>query len=158
MQAVMIVVALGFASMGVAALVRPSLIPAQFGTSAETSDARTEVRAVYGGFGVAMAVLLVVAALRADGPRDGVSLTVGIALGGMAAGRLIGMAIELAILSAFVPLKFLFALCGRFLDALVNLPFRLLGLAVKLVVVAVGFFFLFFFLQLSFRLLFGILR
>mmetsp|Transcript_47864 Transcript_47864/g.117276 ORF Transcript_47864/g.117276 Transcript_47864/m.117276 type:complete len:123 (-) Transcript_47864:185-553(-) len=94
MQAVMIFVALGFASMGVTALVRPSLVPAQFGTSAQTSDARTEVRAVYGGFGVAMAVLLVVAALQPGGMRDGVALTVGIALGGMAAGRLIGMAIE----------------------------------------------------------------
>jgi hypothetical protein len=94
MQAVMIFVALGFTSMGVTALVRPNLVPAQFGTSAETSDARTEVRAVYGGFGVAMAVLLVVAALQSDGMRDGVALTVGIALGGMAAGRLIGMAIE----------------------------------------------------------------
>lgn len=90
----MIFVALGFTSMGVTALVRPSLVPAQFGTIAETSDARTEVRAVYGGFGVAMAVLLVVAALQSDGMRDGVALTVGIALGGMAAGRLIGMAIE----------------------------------------------------------------
>jgi hypothetical protein len=94
MQAVMIFVALGFTSMGVTALVRPSLVPAQFGVIAETSDARTEVRAVYGGFGVAMAVLLVLAALQSDGMRDGVALTVGIALGGMAAGRLIGMAIE----------------------------------------------------------------
>jgi hypothetical protein len=94
MQAVMIFVALGFACMGVTALVRPGLVPAQFGTSAETSDARTEVRAVYGGFGVAMAVLLVVAALQSDGSSDGVALTVGIALGGMATGRLIGMAVE----------------------------------------------------------------
>jgi hypothetical protein len=94
MQAVMIFVALGFACMGVTALVRPSLVPAQFGTSAETSDARTEVRAVYGGFGVAMAVLLVVAALQSNGLSDGVALTVGIALGGMATGRLIGIAIE----------------------------------------------------------------
>jgi len=94
MQAVMIVVALGLATMGVTALVRLSLVPAQFGTSAETSDARTEVRAVYGGFGVAMAVLLVVAAVQGDGPREDVAFTVGIALGGMATGRLIGMAIE----------------------------------------------------------------
>lgn len=90
----MIVVALGLATMGVTALVRLSLVPAQFGTSAETSDARTEVRAVYGGFGVAMAVLLVVAAVQGDGPREDVAFTVGIALGGMATGRLIGMAIE----------------------------------------------------------------
>lgn len=94
MQAVMIVVALGFACMGVVALLRPSLILAQFGMSTESSDARTEVRAVYGGFGVAMTVLLVVAALQSNGLSDGVALAVGVALGGMATGRLIGMAIE----------------------------------------------------------------
>jgi hypothetical protein len=94
MQAVMIVVGFGFACMGVAALVRPNLIPAQFGTIADSSDARTEIRAVYGGFGVAMAVLLIVAALQSGDTQDGVALAVGIALGGMAIGRLIGMTIE----------------------------------------------------------------
>jgi hypothetical protein len=94
MQAVMIVVGFGFACMGVAALVRPNLIAAQFGTIADSSDARTEIRAVYGGFGVAMAVLLIVAALQSGNTQDGVALTVGVALGGMALGRLIGMTIE----------------------------------------------------------------
>ena len=94
MQAVMIVVGIGFACMGVAALVRPMLVAAQFGAIADSSDARTEIRAVYGGFGVAMAVLLIVAALQSGNTRDGVALTVGVALGGMAIGRLIGMIIE----------------------------------------------------------------
>jgi hypothetical protein len=94
MQAVMIVVGFGFACMGMAALVRPNLIAAQFGTIADSSDARTEIRAVYGGFGVAMAVLLIVAALQSGNTQDGVALTVGVALGGMALGRLIGMTIE----------------------------------------------------------------
>lgn len=90
----MIVVGIGFACMGVAALARPMLIAAQFGATADSSDARTEIRAVYGGFGVAMAVLLIVAALQSGNTRDGVALTVGVALGGMAIGRLIGMTIE----------------------------------------------------------------
>jgi hypothetical protein len=94
MQAVMIVVGFGFACMGVVALVRPNLIAAQFGTIADSSDARTEIRAVYGGFGVAMAVLLIVVALQSGNTQDGVALTVGVALGGMALGRLFGMAIE----------------------------------------------------------------
>lgn len=94
MRAVMIVVGFGFACMGVAALVRPTLIAAQFGTDADSSDARTEIRAVYGGFGVAMAVLLIVAAQQSGDTQDGVALTVAIALGGMALGRLIGMTIE----------------------------------------------------------------
>ena len=90
----MIVVGFGFACMGTASLVRPMLIAAQFGTIAASSDARTEIRAVYGGFGVAIAVLLIVAALQPGNTQDGVALTVGIALGGMALGRLIGMTIE----------------------------------------------------------------
>ena len=90
----MIVVGLGFACMGAAALIRPMLVADQFGADAATSDARTEIRAVYGGFGVAMAVLLIVAALQSGDVQDGVALAVGVALGGMAIGRLIGMATE----------------------------------------------------------------
>jgi hypothetical protein len=93
MTAVMLAVALGFSVMGTLALARPTLIATQFGTGAETADARTEIRAVYGGFGIAMAVLLTVAALqpRAEHHRNGVALTIGVALAGMALGRAIGI-------------------------------------------------------------------
>jgi len=71
--------------------------------------------------------------------------------------RLAGTAIELTILCVVVPLKFAFVLFGRLLDSLIHLPFRLLGLAVKLVAVVIGFFFLFLFLRLSFQLLAGMM-
>jgi hypothetical protein len=68
----------------------------EFGAGAETADARTEIRAVYGGFGIAMAALLFTTALGNgfDRHRDGVALTVGVALAGMALGRAIGAARE----------------------------------------------------------------
>lgn len=87
-------VAAFFAIMGAAALVRPALIWAPFGAEPTTPAARNEVRAVYGGFGLAVAVLLVVADGAASGFRDGVLVTAAIALAGMAAGRVIAAVVE----------------------------------------------------------------
>lgn len=94
MGVVMIVTGVAFAVMGAAAIVRPAMVPAQFGAGAETAEIRTEVRAVYGGFGLAMAALLIGAAATSSSYRDGVALTVGIALAGMAVGRAVGAVLE----------------------------------------------------------------
>ena len=79
-------VALFFLAMGVVALATPARILRTFGVEVGTPEGRTEVRAVYGGFGVAVGVILVVA-IAADDIRDGVFLAVAIALLGMAGGR-----------------------------------------------------------------------
>ena len=94
MDVVMIVTGVAFAAMGAAAIVRPALVPAQFGAGAETAEIRTEVRAVYGGFGLAMATLLICTPLTSSSYRDGVAVTVGIALAGMAGGRAVGAVLE----------------------------------------------------------------
>ena len=83
-----IVVAIGFALMGLAAFVRPRTLVAMLGLTAETPDARNEIQAVYGGFGLAMAAVLVVPFWRPYW-QGGIALTVGLALAGMASGRLI---------------------------------------------------------------------
>ena len=88
------VVAVAFAAMGLAALVKPAVIWAPFGVAPTTPESRNEVRAVYGGFGVALAALLVVADGWAPAVRAGVLVTVAIALLGMAAGRLLGAFVE----------------------------------------------------------------
>lgn len=88
MNAAALVVAIGFASMGVAALVRPAFIWAPFGVAPTTPEARSEVRAVYGGFGIAIAALLVLTDDSAD-LRDGVLVAVAVSLLGMAAGRVV---------------------------------------------------------------------
>jgi Na+/glutamate symporter len=82
-----------FFGMGVSALIRPSSVIGFVGLVPETVDARNEVRGVYGGFGIAVAALLVYAA---DQPefRSGVLLAVAAALLGMAAGRLLGLFVE----------------------------------------------------------------
>lgn len=82
-------VAAGFAAMGAYALAAPARVPALFGVSVETVDGRSEVRAVYGGFGLAVAALLGVAAAGEGGAREGILVAVGFALAGMAAGRLV---------------------------------------------------------------------
>ncbi len=94
MSIVVVVVAVGFAVMGLAALVRPALMWAPFGVVPSTPESRNEVRAVYGGFGVALAVLLFVADGWAADIRAGVLLTVAIALLGMAGGRLFSAFVE----------------------------------------------------------------
>ena len=80
------VVAAFFLAMGLACLARPSLIPQMF--PAGTPQGRSEIRAVYGGFGVAVAILL---ALR---PDPGVRLALAVALLGMAAGRIVSAALD----------------------------------------------------------------
>jgi hypothetical protein len=94
MSVLVAIVAIFFAGMGAAALVRPGVIWAPFGVAPTTPEARNEVRAVYGGFGIALAILLVVADQSAAGYRDGVLVAVAVALAGMAAGRIVGFAVE----------------------------------------------------------------
>ena len=89
---VLLVAAL-FALMGVAALARPESILAYFGTATLTRDGRNEVRAVYGGFGLAIAGLLCAARFD-EAIRNGAVLAVAVALLGMAAGRLISVPLD----------------------------------------------------------------
>ncbi|NAS25866.1 DUF4345 domain-containing protein [Herbidospora sp. NEAU-GS84] len=81
------VVAIFFAGMGVYGLVAPEKLVAPFGMRVTSADGRSEVRAVYGGFGLATAAALILAALDASTLRDGVLVAVALALGGMAVGR-----------------------------------------------------------------------
>jgi len=87
------IVALGFLGMGLTGLIRPSYVVGIFGLKPDTPDARNEVRAVYGGFGVAIAALLWSTFAIPD-IRGGVIISVAVALAGMATGRLIATVIE----------------------------------------------------------------
>lgn len=78
-----------FLGMGLLGLFTPKTIVGLFGISLDTSDGRNEVRAVYGGFGVAIAALLGFAAAGAAGLRPGAVVAVAVALLGMAFGRLV---------------------------------------------------------------------
>ena len=88
-EVLILVVALGFAAMGLLALARPADVLAQFGVDVATADGRNEVRAVYGGFGLAIAAVLAVAAIGDPSTADGIVVAVACALAGMAAGRLL---------------------------------------------------------------------
>jgi hypothetical protein len=87
-------VAVFFAGMGVLALARPEQIVDRFGIALGGRDGRNEVRAVYGGFGVAVAAVLVVAISAEGGFRDGVLVALAASLAGMAAGRLVSFVLE----------------------------------------------------------------
>jgi hypothetical protein len=98
------VVAVVFAAMGCYGLIAPAALMAPFGTVVDSADGRNEVRAVYGGFGIAVAVALVLAVVDFGDVRPGVVVAVALALAGMAAGRLISIAIERP--SGFYPTVF----------------------------------------------------
>lgn len=75
-----------FAAMGGALLWRPQYLTQLTNVELTTIESRNEVRAVYGGFGLAMALALLVAMILPE-LRGGIMLTTGLALLGMAAGR-----------------------------------------------------------------------
>lgn len=105
MTLVIILAAVFFLGMGLFALARPAALIRPFGISLPIPESRAEVRAVYGGFGLAIAGVL---ALAASGhpARDGILITVAAALGGMAFGRLVSGLVDRS--KAFYPNWFYF--------------------------------------------------
>jgi hypothetical protein len=87
-------VAAFFAGMGVLGLVWPQQVVGRFGTRVDSVDGRNEVRAVYGGFGIAVGVLLAVTIGTHGGFRDGVLGAIAVSLVGMATGRLVSAVLE----------------------------------------------------------------
>ena len=79
--------------MGTLAIVAPGRLAAIVGLRCANGDGRNEVRAVYGGFGVAMALSTAVA-LTDPGLRSGIAWTLAAALLGMAGGRLVSLLFE----------------------------------------------------------------
>lgn len=92
--AVVALAALLFLAMGIYGLTAPAALVAAFGIALRSADGRAEVRAVYGGFGVAIAGVLALAAFDFGGLRQGMLIAVAAALLGMAGGRLVSRAVE----------------------------------------------------------------
>ncbi len=88
------IVALFFAGMGVAGLLKPAFVWAPFGVAPTTPGSRSEVRGVYGGFGIAVAVLLYLADGWTADLRTGVLVAMSVSLLGMAAGRAVSGLLE----------------------------------------------------------------
>ncbi|TBL45350.1 DUF4345 domain-containing protein [Verrucosispora sp. SN26_14.1] len=85
---VIIIVGTFFLGMGVYALAAPAALARPFRIVIESAESRSEIRAVYGGFGLAIAAVLAAAALDVGDIRTGAVITVAAALAGMALGRL----------------------------------------------------------------------
>ena len=102
---VLIIITVSFAAMGLMAIFAPLRVTEQFGISSLTVDGRNEVRAVYGGFGLTVAVALGLA-FTLDEVRAGICIAIALALAGMAIGRLISAALDLHI--GYWPIRYLF--------------------------------------------------
>ncbi|WP_020665993.1 DUF4345 family protein [Amycolatopsis nigrescens] len=104
--AVIIAVGLFFLGMGVYALAAPAALARPFRITIDTPESRSEIRAVYGGFGVAVAAVLGAAAFDPGGIRAGATLAVAAALAGMAFGRIVSRLLDRP--TAFYPIWFYF--------------------------------------------------
>ena len=98
------VVGFFFFAIGLYALVAPATLAAPFHLSVETPESRSEIRAVYGGFGIAVSAVLGAAALDLGDIRAGAVMTIGFALIGMAAGRLVSRLVDSSV--HFYPIWF----------------------------------------------------
>ena len=83
-----------FSAMGIYGPAAPASLIQPFGVGLSGPDARTEVRAVYGGFGIAMSVVLTVATVHPGDVATGSVTAVASALLGMAGGRLLARLME----------------------------------------------------------------
>ncbi|MGZ8813868.1 MAG: DUF4345 domain-containing protein [Mycobacterium sp.] len=92
--AVIAVIGVFFAGMGCYALAAPTAIIRPFGITLGGAASRSEVRAVYGGFGLAIAGVLGYAAVADRDVRTGILIAVGAALAGMAFGRLVSAVLD----------------------------------------------------------------
>ena len=92
--AVGVVIAAFFLGMGVYALAAPAALVRPFGVTPETPTSRSEIRAVHGGFGLAIAAVLAYAAFRGGDVQKGILITVGVALAGMALGRIVSAVVD----------------------------------------------------------------
>ena len=92
--AIILVIAVFFLGMGVYALAAPAALIRPFGVTLDSPLSRSEVRAVYGGFGLAIAAVLAYAALRGGDVAKGILITVGVALIGMALGRIVSAVVD----------------------------------------------------------------
>jgi uncharacterized membrane protein YeaQ/YmgE (transglycosylase-associated protein family) len=105
MTLVIILAGVFFLGMGLFALARPAALIRPFGITLPIPESRAEVRAVYGGFGLAIAGMLALAA-TGHPAREGILITVAAALGGMAFGRLVSGTVDRP--KAFYPNWFYF--------------------------------------------------
>nr|WP_197039710.1 DUF4345 family protein [Nocardia carnea] len=95
-----------FTGMGLYALAAPARLVRPFGITAGTAPGRSEVRAVYGGFGLAVAAVLFWSATTPGELGRGVVIAVAVALAGMAAGRVVSRVLDSP--AAFYPVWFYF--------------------------------------------------
>lgn len=93
MEIPVLLIATAFCAMGLMGLLKPASIGDFFDVRFESVDGRNEVRAVYGGFGLAIGLALWLAT-RQPHLYAGIVLCVALALAGMVAGRLFSALIE----------------------------------------------------------------
>jgi len=95
-------VAFALMAMGGVSLLRPHYAATFFDGNSASPMARNEIRAVYGGFGIAFGGVCLWAVYGLESWREGIWLAIAVALLGMAAGRMVSAIIEKAPIKAWI--------------------------------------------------------
>lgn len=82
-----------FGAIGVSAMIRPRNLLQGFSMEANEPESRNEIRAVYGGFPLAVAALLIFSLTRPD-LSDGILIALAASSAGMAMGRIVSVSID----------------------------------------------------------------
>jgi len=85
--------ALFFGAIGVSAMIRPRNLLQGFSIEANEPESRNEIRAVYGGFPLAAAALLIFSLTQPD-LSDGILIALATSSAGMAIGRIVSALID----------------------------------------------------------------
>ncbi len=85
--------ALFFGAIGVSAMIRPRNLLQGFSIEAHEPESRNEIRAVYGGFPLAVAALLMFSLMRPD-LSNGILIALATSSAGMAIGRMVSVLID----------------------------------------------------------------
>jgi hypothetical protein len=101
-------VAIFFLGMGIYGLVAPKSLIAPFKLQALNPESRSEVRAVYGGYGLFVGGLLIQSTLYPGADSNSVFKTVAVSLYGMAFGRFVSYSLVERVPVSFYPNWFYF--------------------------------------------------
>nr|WP_280464521.1 DUF4345 family protein [Nocardia cyriacigeorgica] len=103
---VLALAAVFFGGMAFYAFAAPASLAHPFRLEVGSAESRSEIRAVYGGFGLAMALVLGWSAAGESAAHSGAATAVGVALAGMAGGRVVSRMRDGP--TAFYPIWFYF--------------------------------------------------
>lgn len=103
---VLLIISVLFFGVGIAGLLAPASVAATVSLTAESNQGLTELRAMYGGLQIGIALFIGLAAMRPQWMKPGLILSICV-LTGLAAGRFVGLQLDGGALPLMLPFALL---------------------------------------------------